>query len=126
MPRNVASSGLPTAEIFAVDARTRSVASKATRAGRLRRIVQGVYTRDLSTPLDVLVRTRLLEVVAAVRPGAVIADRSAALGGILTADNLLFVVHERQPDVTLPGEVVDTSGRTEGGAGFDAIEREAA
>ena len=106
MPRNVASSGLPTAEIFAVDARTRSVASKATRAGRLRRIVQGVYTRDLSTPLDVLVRTRLLEVVAAVRPGAVIADRSAALGGILTADNLLFVVHERQPDVTLPGEVV--------------------
>jgi hypothetical protein len=59
----------------------------------------------LSTPLDVLVRTRLLEVVAAVRPGAVIAGRSAVLGGSLTADNLLFVVHERRSDVVLPGEV---------------------
>jgi Fic/DOC family len=106
MPRNVASGSLPTAVVFAVDARSRSAASKATRDGRLRRIVQGVYTRDLSTPLDVLARTRLLEVVAAVRPGAVIADRSAVLGGSLTADNLLFVVHERQPDVELPGNVV--------------------
>ena len=96
---------MPTAEIFAVDIRTRSAASKATRDGRLRRIVQGTYTRDLSTPLDVLVRTRLLEVVAAVRPGAVIADRSAVLGGSPTADNLLFVVHERRPDVVLPGGV---------------------
>lgn len=105
MSRNVTSGGLPAAEIFAVDAQTRSAASKAVRAGRLRRIVQGVYTRDLSTPLDVLVRTRLLETVAAVRPGAGIVDRSAVLGGSLTADNLLFVVHERQPDVVLPGGV---------------------
>ena len=61
-----------------------------------------------------LVRTRLLEVVAAVRPGALIADRSATLGGRPTSDNLLFLVHETQPDVTLPGGIVLRSRRGAG------------
>lgn len=106
IPDNVNRAGLPAEAIFAVDAAQRSAASAAVRRGSLRRIVQGVYTRDLETPLDVLVRTRLLEVVAAVRPGALIADRSATLGGRPTGDNLLFLVHERKQDVSLPGGIV--------------------
>lgn len=106
MARNVGRTGLPGDEIFAVDSSVRATASAAVRSGSLRRIVHGVYTRDLVTPLEVLVRTRLLEVVAAVRPGAVIVDRSATLGGRPTADNLLFLVHERKPDVRLPGGIV--------------------
>jgi hypothetical protein len=89
-------------------------AGAAARRGKLRRIVQGVYTRDLTTPLDVLVRTRLFEVIAAIRPGAVISDRSAVLGGKPTADNFLFLVHEKTPDVTLPGGIVLRSRRGPG------------
>lgn len=111
MAENVNRTGLPAGAIFGVDAKLRSVASAAVRRGSLRRIVQGVYTRDLETPLDVLVRTRLLDVVAAVRPGALIADRSATLGARPTSDNLLFLVHERQQDVPLPGGIVLRSRR---------------
>ena len=106
--------GLPGGDIFPVDATLRGAASAAARRGSLRRIVQGVYTRDLATPLETLVRTRLLEVVAAVRPGALIADRSAVLGGRPTGDNQLFLVHERRPDVTLPGGIVLRSRRGPG------------
>jgi hypothetical protein len=97
---------LPAAEIFAVDAAHRAAASIAVRRGNLRRIVQGVYTRDLVTPLDMLVRTRLLDVIAAARPGALIADRSATLGARPTRDNLVFVVHPKSADLTLPGGIV--------------------
>jgi hypothetical protein len=103
--------GLPAGDIFSVDTTLRGAASAAARRGSLRRIIQGVYTRDLTTPLEALVRTRLLEVVAAVRPGALIADRSAILGGRPTGDNQLFLVHERRPDVTLPGGIVLRSRR---------------
>ncbi len=103
--------GLSAGDIFPVDTTLRGTASAAARRGSLRRIVQGVYTRDLSTPLETLVRTRLLEVVAAVRPGAVVVDRSAILGGRPTGDNQLFLVHERRPDVTLPGGIVLRSRR---------------
>lgn len=106
MTENVARARLPTAEIFTVESKLRAAASAAVRRGTLRRIVRGVYTRDLETPLDMLVRTRLLEVVAAVRPGALVADRSATLGCRPTSDNLLFLVHEKQPDVRLPGGIV--------------------
>jgi hypothetical protein len=54
----------------------------------------------------VLVRMRLHEVVAAARPGAVLADRSAVLGGRPTADNLLFIVHPNGGDLLLPGDVL--------------------
>jgi Fic family protein len=108
---NVGGRGLPLEEIFAVDAASRASASAAVQRGTLRRIVRGVYTRDLATPLEALVRTRLLEVVAAVRPGALIADRSATLGGRPTADNLLFLVHPKQQDVVLPGGLVLRSRR---------------
>ncbi len=114
MANNVERAGLPAGEIFAVDATLRQAASAAARRGSLRRIVQGVYTRDLSTPLEVLVRRRLLEIVAAVRPGALIADRSAILGARPTSDNQLFLVHERRPDVTLPGGIVLRSRRGAG------------
>jgi len=97
---------LPMADIFSVEQGLRSGASKAVGRGQLRRIVQGVYTRDLTTSEEVLVRTRLHEVVAAARPGALIADRSAMLGGRLTGDNLLFIVHHRQLDLALPGDIV--------------------
>ena len=90
-------------EIFAVDATTRDAVGMAARRGRLRRIVRGVYTRDLTTPLEVLVRTRLLDIAGAVRPGAVIVDRSAILGGMPTADGLLFLAHARQGNIELPG-----------------------
>lgn len=104
---------LPAEEIFRVEGSQAKAASIALRRGTLRRIAPGVYTRDLTTPLEVLVRTRLHDVVAAARPGAVIADRSATLGGLLTPDNQLFVVHDK-PDLPLPGGILV---RTRRGAG---------
>ena len=106
MAGKVDRSVLPTADIFSVEPGLRSAASKAVGRGQLRRIVQGVYARDLTTPEEVLVRTRLHEVVAAARPGALIADRSATLGGRPTGDNRLFIVHHKQHDLGLPGGIV--------------------
>jgi hypothetical protein len=106
MAKNVDRTALPTAEIFSVGQDSRFAAAKAASRGSLRRIVQGVYTHDLTTPLEMLARTRLYEIIAAARPGALIADRSAILGGRLTADNLLFIVHPKKSDLELPGGIV--------------------
>ena len=113
------SSALPNEEIFGVTGALRSAAAQAARRGTLRRVVHGVYTRDLTTPLEILVATRLHEVVAAIRPGALIADRSARLGGRPTADGLVFLVHPVTPDVKLPGGLTLRSRRGPGPVATD-------
>ncbi len=104
----------PVTRIFRPASRERSAAAKAVERGSLRRVIQGVYTDDVTTPLEILVRTRLHEVIAAARPGAVIADRSAMLGGKPTRDDLVFLVHDTASDVELPGGIVLRSRRGPG------------
>lgn len=86
--------------------RRRSSMYAAAARGALRPVIPGVFTSDLETPLEDLVRAHLLAAVAAVYPGAVIADRSARSGGRPESDGSLFIVHETKRATTLPGGVV--------------------
>ena len=75
---------------------------RAVDAGRARRIARGVYTTDMSTPIERVVRDNLWTIVAHLVPDAVIVDRSA--GPTLLEGNTLFVVsQDRARDVELPG-----------------------
>ena len=90
-------------EVFPARAAPRSTVADAVARGELRRLARGLYTRNLTDPPEVVVRRHLLDVVAALYPGAVIADRSARLGGRPAQDGSVFLVHDRPGEVALPG-----------------------
>jgi fido (protein-threonine AMPylation protein) len=58
-------------------AETAGAISRATSRGELRRIRRGLYTSDLVTPLESLVRQHTWEIIALIAPGAVIGYRTA-------------------------------------------------
>ncbi|HTP26596.1 MAG TPA: hypothetical protein VMK12_13205, partial [Anaeromyxobacteraceae bacterium] len=89
-------------EVFPASAAPRSTVSDALRRGELRRLARGLYTRDLDDPPEQVIRRNLWDVVAALYPGALIADRSARLGRP-AEDGSLFLVHDRPGEVQLPG-----------------------
>ncbi len=75
---------------------------RAVAAGRARQIVRGVYTVDVTTPLEQLVRAYLWEIIAHFVPDALVADRSA--GPALFEGDVLFIVSAvRARDLRLPG-----------------------
>ena len=76
--------------------------SRAIAAGRARQIIRGVYTSDVTTSLERLVRTHVWEIVAHLIPDALIVDRSA--GPVLFDGETLFVASGiRARDLMLPG-----------------------
>lgn len=88
--------------VFSAGAAPRSTISDAVARGELRRLARGLYTRNLTDPPEQVIRQNLYDVVAALYPGALIADRSARLGRP-TEDGSLFLVHDRTTDAELPG-----------------------
>ncbi len=76
--------------------------SRAVAAGRARQVVRGVYTIDLTTPLDRLVRTYIWEILARLVPDALIVDRSAG-PTLFDGDTLFIASNSRARDLTLPG-----------------------
>ncbi len=75
---------------------------RAVAAGRVRRIIRGVYTTDLRAPIERVVRANIWEILAHLVPDAVLVDRSA--GPALFAGDTLFVCSTvRARDVELPG-----------------------
>jgi hypothetical protein len=93
-------------EVFSASAAPRSTVSDAVARGELRRLARGLYTRNLTDPPEQVIRRNLYDVVAALYPGAVIADRSARVGGRPADDGSLFLVHERPGEVGLPGLIL--------------------
>ena len=80
--------------------------SRATTAGRIRRLARGLYSADLrADPAELIARNRW-KLVAHLVPDAVIADRSAAEGGMPAGGLLTVISNERKEDVTLPGLIV--------------------
>lgn len=100
---NTALEGLP---LFFRTTRTLGQAVyKAHKAGLVRRVAHGLYTKETATPLDVLVPTRLHEVIAAAMPLAVLSARSATLGGRPAPDGSVFITWTRTTDIELPGGI---------------------
>ncbi len=81
-------------------------ASRAAARGEIRRLARGLYTTNLDEPAEQLVRRRWYDVAALYFPGAVIADRSAALAAP-ASDGSLFLDSGPTPanprPVRLPG-----------------------
>jgi hypothetical protein len=72
----------------------------------IRRLARGLYSADLrADPAELIARNRW-KIVAHLMPDAVIADRSAAEGGMPAGGVLTVISNERREDVTLPGLIV--------------------
>ena len=91
--------------VFSASAGPRSSLSDAVARGEIRRLARGLYTRNLTDPADQVIRQNLFPTVAALYPGALIADRSARLGRP-AEDGSLFLVHRRTTERQLPGLVL--------------------
>lgn len=90
-------------ETFVSTTETTASASKGVRAGRLRKIASRLYSRDLTTEPQTLVRRNLWRIVAGYFPDALIADRTA-LEGAPAQDGSVFLVSQgSQSNVVLPG-----------------------
>lgn len=89
-----------TGTIFFGDAAPAATLSRAVARGALRRLARGVYTDDLSTSAEQLVRRNRWRITARFFPDALIADRSA----VNQAGEALFVVsNARATALQLPG-----------------------
>lgn len=98
----------PTApgSVFFGDAASAATISRAVKDGRVRRLARGLFTADLRfDPVELIARNRW-EIVARLVPDTLIADRSAADGGMPTAGVLTVVSNERKEPLELPGLVV--------------------
>ncbi|MEX2548577.1 MAG: Fic family protein [Chloroflexota bacterium] len=92
--------------VFFGDAASGATLSRATKDGRIRRLARGIYTADFrADPAELIARNRW-KIVAHLVPDAVIADRSAAEGGMPAGGVLTVISNERKEDVTLPGLIV--------------------
>ena len=73
------------------------------RARKLRKLASRLYTKDLRTPPDILVRRNIWVIVGAYFPGALIADRTA-LEGTPAKDGSIFLLSTgSQSEIALPG-----------------------
>lgn len=90
-------------ETFVSTLETTKLASKAVRAGKLRKLASRLYTRELKGAPELIVRRNLWPIIAAYFPDALIADRTA-LEGAPAKDGSVFLVSKKgQRDVALPG-----------------------
>ena len=98
----------PTApgSVFFGDAASDATLSRATKDGRIRRLARGLYSADVRADAAELVARNRWAIVARLVPDALIADRSAAEGGMPSGGVLTIVSSERKEDLSLPGLVV--------------------
>lgn len=94
--------GLP--QTFVSTSETTKLASKAVAAGKLRKLASRLYTRDLSTAPEAIVRRDLWAIVAGYFPNALIANRTALEGAPSKDNGSVFLASQYgQADVALPG-----------------------
>ena len=92
--------------VFFGDVASAATLSRAVKDGRIRRLARGLYSADLrADPAELVARNRWV-IVARLLPDAIIADRSAAEGGMPTAGVLTVVSNARREPVELPGLVI--------------------
>lgn len=77
--------------------------SKAARENRLRRLASRLYTKDLTSKPESLVRGSLWQIIAGYFPDALVADRTAIEGNPATDGAIFLVSQEGLSDIHLPG-----------------------
>ncbi|MCY4557847.1 MAG: hypothetical protein OXF79_16010, partial [Chloroflexi bacterium] len=63
-------------EAFVSNAAISAAVSRASRAGRLRKLGSRLYTTNMTDPPETIVRRNLWQIAAGYFPGALIADRT--------------------------------------------------
>ena len=89
-------------ETFVSTLETTKLASKASRAGKLRKLASRLYTSDLKSAREAIIRRNLWPIVAGYFPDALIADRTALEGAPAKDGSVFLVSQKRQNDVELP------------------------
>ena len=92
-------------EAFVSRAPISAEVSRRVAQGRLRKLASRLYTRDLDTDAEILVRRNLWDIVAGYFPGALIADRTA-LELEPARDGSVCLVTQRGADIELPGVIL--------------------
>ncbi|CAN5328575.1 Fic family protein [soil metagenome] len=93
-------------ETFVSTSETTKLASKAIRAGELRKLASRLYTHNFASAPEVIVRRDLWPIVAGYFPDALIADRTA-LEGAPSRDGSVFIVSQKaQSNIALPGHTL--------------------
>lgn len=77
--------------------------SRLARAGRLRKIYSGIYTSDLKSPLEQIVRPNWQKIAEHLYPSSVVAYRSAQLGKPDDQGNIFLIYGKRARTIALPG-----------------------
>lgn len=90
-------------ETFVSTSETSHLASKAVRAGKLRKLASRLYTKDLISAPEAIVRKNLWAIIAGYFPDALIADRTALEGGPAKDGSVFLVSQTAKADITLPG-----------------------
>ena len=75
-------------------------------AGLLRKISPGIFTDDLASPLDAVVRREIREILAAILPPEAIVSHRSALEGIISPAGTVHVTGPYRRTLELPGHKV--------------------
>jgi len=94
-------------EVFFSTTRTSRAIRRLLVAGELRHIAGRLYTRNLTDPLEDVVRRRAWDVAAGYFPGAVVVDRSAFELRPSGAEGSVFLCSQTRRVVRLPGVVLN-------------------
>jgi hypothetical protein len=81
---------------------TRASIHYAVQKGSLRKIARGLYTTNLTDPLETVVRRNVWQIAASFFPGALVADRTA-IENQPAKDGSVFLVADRAEQLSLPG-----------------------
>jgi hypothetical protein len=75
-------------------------------SGLLRRISPGIFTDDLNSPLDAVVRREIREILAAILPPESVVSHRSALEGVISPANTVHVTGPYRRTLELPGHKV--------------------
>ena len=90
-------------ETFVSTSETSHLASKAMRAGKLRKLASRLYSKDLTSPPEAIVRRNLWAIIAGYFPDGLIADRTALEGAPAKDGSVFLISQSAQTDIALPG-----------------------
>lgn len=89
-------------EVFTTRAEHTAIVTSGLKERQIRRIRRGLYTTNLSDPLEVVVKRNLWPIVALLAPGGVISHRTA-LEGRPSPSNVVVITGDYRRTIEIPG-----------------------
>ena len=93
-------------ETFVSTAEITKLTSKAVQTGKIRKLASRLYTKDLTSAPEVIVRRNLWHIVAGYFPDALIADRTALEGAPSKDGSVFLLSNDGQSEIVLPGFIL--------------------